>query len=66
MFKPSFRFFIIPIGAIATIAALSFQSATHATTREPVAATINEQIVDCTQANRMTVDICIVADGLSH
>lgn len=65
MFKPSFRFLIIPIGAMATIAALS-QSATHATTREPVRAVMNEQVVDCTQANRMTLDICIIAESVSR
>lgn len=65
MFKPSLRFMIIPIGAIATIAALSSQSATHATTRERVMS-VSEQIVDCTQDNRKTVDICIIADSVSH
>jgi hypothetical protein len=65
MFKLSPRVLIIPVGAIATIAALSTQNVTHATTRGPVTS-VNEQIVDCTQENRKTVDICIIADSVSR
>ena len=64
MFKPSLRFLIIPLGAITMIAALSGQNS-HATTRAPVIS-VNEQLVDCTQDNRKTVDICIIADSVSH
>lgn len=64
MLKSNFRFLLIPLGAIATIVALS-QSATHATTRWPVA-NATEQLVDCTQENRNTVDVCIIADSLSR
>jgi len=65
MFKPSLRFLIIPLGAITTIAALSSQNVTHATTREPIIS-VNEQIVDCTSENRKTVDICIIAESVSR
>jgi hypothetical protein len=60
------RFLLIPLGAVATIAALSAQTASHATTRAPVVATMSEQVVTCTDENRKTVDICIVADSVSH
>jgi len=60
------RFLLIPLGAIATIAALSTQTASHATTRERVASAVSEQLVTCTDENRNTVDICIVADSVSH
>jgi hypothetical protein len=60
------RFLLIPLAAVATIAALSAQTASHATTRTPVAAAVTEQIVTCTDENRNTVDICIVADSVSH
>ncbi len=60
------RYLLIPLGAVATIAALSAQTASHATTRAPVVATASEQVVTCTDDNRKTVDICIVADSLSH
>jgi hypothetical protein len=60
------RFLFIPLGAVATIAALATQTASHATTREPVASAVSEQLVTCTDENRKTVDICVVADGLSR
>ena len=60
------RFLLIPLGAVATIAALSTQTASHATTREPVVASMTEQVVTCTDENRNTVDICIVAERVSH
>jgi len=60
------RFLLIPLGTMATIAALSAQTASHATARTPVVAATTEQVVTCTDANRNTVDICIVADSVSH
>ena len=60
------RFLLIPLGAVATIAALSSQTASHSTTREPVVAAMTDQVVTCTDENRSTVDICIVADSVSH
>jgi len=60
------RFLLIPLGAIAVIAALSTQTASHATSREAVVAPINEQLVTCTDDNRKLVDICIIADSVSH
>ena len=60
------RYLLIPLGAVATIAALSAQTASHATTREAAVATVSGQFVTCTDENRKTVDICIVADNLSH
>jgi len=61
----SLRFLIIPLGAICTIAALS--QTTYATgPRQPAAAMMSEQLVTCTDENRTTVDICIIADSVSH
>jgi hypothetical protein len=60
------RYLLIPLGAVVTIAALATQTASHASSREPVASAVSEQLVTCTDENRKTVDICIVADGLSH
>jgi NaMN:DMB phosphoribosyltransferase len=60
------RYLLIPLGAVATIAALSAQTASHATTREPAVAMTSEQLVTCTDENRKTLDICLVADSLSH
>jgi hypothetical protein len=60
------RFLLIPLGAIAVIATLSAQTASRATTHEPVVAAVSEQVVTCTDENRKVVDICIIADGLSR
>jgi hypothetical protein len=60
------RFLLIPLGAISVIAALSTQTASHATGRAPVVAAVTGQVVNCTDENRKTVDICIVADSLSR
>ena len=60
------RFLLIPLGAVATIVALSAQTSSHATTRTPVVSAMTEQVVTCTDENRNTVDICIVAESVSH
>jgi hypothetical protein len=60
------RYLLIPLGAVATIAALSAQAAPNSATREPVVAAMTDQVVTCTDENRKTVDICIIADSVSH
>ena len=67
MLNQAFRFLIVPLGAICAIVALSGQAASRPTTPTPVVAQASsEEVVTCTDANRKVVDICIIADSVSH
>ncbi len=56
MTKPSFRFFIIPLGAICTLASLSAQNTTPRAQRES-GVTVREQVVDCSNKNPSEVSV---------
>jgi hypothetical protein len=47
MLKPSFRFFIIPFGAVATLATLSSQNIAPRAQREAGVMPVREQVIDC-------------------
>jgi hypothetical protein len=47
MLKPSFRFFIIPLGAVATLAALSSQTIAPRAQRYAGVTPVREQAIDC-------------------
>jgi len=67
MFNQGYRFLLIPLGAICAIVALSGQPASRATTPTPVVSQLSsDEVVTCTDANRKIVDICIIADSVSH
>ena len=59
MLKPSFRFFIIPLGAISTLATLSAQNVTPRVQRDTGATVIREQVVDCTSKNPS--EVCVIS-----
>ena len=46
MLKPSFRFFIVPLGAVATLATLSAQNVTPRAQRDNGSTFVREQVVD--------------------
>ena len=60
------RFLLIPLGAVATIVALRLRPPPTPRPATPVVAAMSEQVVTCTDENRNTVDICIVADSVSR
>ena len=47
MLKPSFRLFIVPLGAVATLATLSAQNVQPRVQRDGGSTFVREQVVDC-------------------
>lgn len=60
MLKPSFRFFIIPLGAICTLASLASQNAVPRAPRDAGATMLRQQVVDCSRINPS--DVCVITD----
>ena len=59
MMKPSFRFFIIPLGAICTLASLSSQNTTPRAQRDGGAMIVRQQVIDCSQKN--PTEVCVIS-----
>ena len=57
MIEPSFRFFIIPLGAICTLASLSAQNTAPRVQRDS-GMTVREQVVDC--SNKNPAEVCVI------
>jgi hypothetical protein len=57
MLKPNFRFFIIPLGAICTLASLSAQNTAPRAQRDS-GMTVREQVVDC--SNKNPSEVCVI------
>jgi hypothetical protein len=58
MTRPSFRFFIIPLGAICTLASLSAQNAAPRAQRDQGSITVREQVVDC--STKSPTEVCVI------
>ena len=58
MLKPSFRFFIIPLGSICTLASLSAQHATPRAQRDS-GSFVRQQVVDC--SNKNPAEVCVIS-----
>jgi hypothetical protein len=58
MLKPSFRFFIIPLGAVATLASLSAQNTAPRAQRDSGSMFVREQVVDC--SNKNPSEVCVI------
>jgi hypothetical protein len=59
MLKPSFRLFIIPLGAICTLASLSSQNVTPRAQRDAGSSFVREQVVDC--SNKNPSEVCVIS-----
>jgi hypothetical protein len=59
MIKPSFRFFIIPLGAICTLASLSAQNTAPRAQRDTGTMFVRQQVVDCTQ--KSPSEVCVIS-----
>jgi hypothetical protein len=60
MLKPSFRFFIIPLGAVCTLAALSAQNVSPRAQRDSGVMVVREQVTDCSTRNPK--EVCVISD----
>jgi len=58
MTTPSFRFFIIPLGAICTLASLSAQNAAPRAQRDQGSMLVREQVVDC--SSKSPTEVCVI------
>ena len=58
MLKPSLRFFIIPLGAICTLASLSAQNTATRAQRDTGSMSVHQQVVDCTDKNPS--EVCVI------
>ena len=62
MLKPSFRYFIIPLGAISTLAALSTQNIAPRAQRDTGSMMVRQQVVDC--GTKSPTEVCVISyDG---
>ena len=59
MLKPSFRFFIIPLGAVCTLATLSAQNIAPRAQRDTGSMFVREQVVDCGTKN--PTEVCVIS-----
>ncbi len=58
MLKPSFRFFIIPLGAICTLASLSAQNTVPRAQRDS-GSFVHQRVVDC--SNKSPTEVCVIS-----
>jgi hypothetical protein len=61
MLRPSFRFFIIPLGAISTLATLSAQNVTPRVQRDTATISVREPVVDC--SNKNPSEVCVISSA---
>jgi hypothetical protein len=59
MLKPSFRFFIIPLGAVCTLASLSAQNVSPRAQRDIGVTAVREQVIDC--SNNNPTEVCVIS-----
>ena len=60
MLKPTFRFFIIPLGAVCTLASLSAQNVSPRAQRDAGSTIVREQVVDC--STKSATEVCVIPD----
>ena len=58
MLKPTFRFFIIPLGAICTLASLSSQNAAPRAQHD-TGSLVRQQVIDC--SNKNPSEVCVIS-----
>ena len=59
MLKPSFRLFIVPLGAVATLATMSTQNVQPRAPRDTGSMFVREQVVDC--RTKSPKEICVIS-----
>jgi hypothetical protein len=62
MLKPSLRLFIVPLGAICTLASLSSQNVAPRAQRDSGSTFVRHQAMDC--SNKSPSEVCVISfDG---
>jgi hypothetical protein len=60
MLKPSFRFFVIPLGAVCTLASLSAQNTAPRAQRDAGTMLVREQVVACSAES--PTEVCVISN----
>jgi hypothetical protein len=60
MLKPTFRFLVIPLGAICTLASLSAQNTAPRAHRDSGSAFVRQQVIDCSSRN--PAEVCVISN----
>jgi len=58
MTRLSFRLFIIPLGAVCTLASLSTQNTAPRTHRDQGSMPVHQQVVDC--SSKSPAEVCVI------
>jgi hypothetical protein len=61
MLKPTFRFLIIPLGAICTLASLSAQNTAPSARRDAGSMVVRQEVIDC--SNKNPAEVCETSFG---
>ncbi len=62
MHKPSFRFFILPLGAVCTLVLLASQTSPSSAQRDTAATSVRQQVIDC--GSKQPGEVCVITfDG---
>ena len=64
MLKPSFRFFIIPLGAVAPWPRCPAQNIAPRAQRDTGSMLVREQVVDC--SNKSAAEVCVIPNELAE
>jgi hypothetical protein len=64
MLKPSLRLFILPLGAVCTIAALASQNAPQAAQRASIVTQAQQEIAPCSA--KSNADVCIISESATR
>lgn len=59
MLKPTYRFFVIPLGAIVTLASLSSQSIAPRAQHTGPSMHVREQVIDCSA--KSPLEVCVLS-----
>jgi hypothetical protein len=59
MLKPTFRFFIIPLGAVVTLASMSAQNTSPRMHRNGDSMVVRQQVIDCSTKN--PAEVCVIS-----
>jgi hypothetical protein len=59
MLKPTFRFFVVPLGAICALASLSVQNTASRAQRDTGSMFVRQHVVDCSRKN--PAEVCVIS-----
>ena len=64
MLKPTFRLFIIPLGAVVTLASMSAQHAAPRAQHDGGTMVVREQVIDCSTIS--PAQVCVISSDAAR